>query len=128
MGYELLLCPTYLTLSSHRQMPLKYLPAGSRREKARYMLHQEVVMDMLSGTPKRRTMRSSRKRNGINKLSLLGIDKDQYWQEWHILGTLGMLCTVANIHFAQNAPILVVKRLDARVVAMSGTTMKLTVL
>jgi hypothetical protein len=66
----------------------KYLPADSRRERARYMLHQEVVMDMLSEIPTQRTMKSSRKRNGINKLSRLGVDEEQYgksdtfWEPW----------------------------------------------
>jgi hypothetical protein len=45
------------------------------------MLRLEAVMDMLREIHKRRTMRSLRRRNGINESSLMGVDKEQYWQE-----------------------------------------------
>jgi hypothetical protein len=45
------------------------------------MPHLEAVMDMLREIHKRRTMRSLRRRNGINEPSLLGVDREQYWQE-----------------------------------------------
>lgn len=41
----------------------------------------EVAMDMLREIPKQPTMRSSRRRNGTNELTTLGVEKEQDWQE-----------------------------------------------